>query len=131
MKLMRGLTIVMLAALSIGCRQARTATYDMTWSYEDDHTCSTMRHVILHWVDYPNYEYGYCSTELGKYLESLSSTHVPVVFEVYEPSAQLGGGDPIKIGTLTKWKSEFSHMGQFQDSVTQAPLRHPWEQFRH
>lgn len=102
----------------------------MTWRFEEDGTCRTMRHVMLTFVEYPAYRVGYCSDELAAYLDSLPETPVSVVFEVWKPDAELGGGDPVQVGTLTSWKWEFSHMGSYQETVTSVPPRHPWEPLR-
>lgn len=114
----------------LSCTAPRRATYEMTWRYEPDHTCRTMRHVVLRFVEYPAYVYGYCSDDLASFLDTLRASRVAVVFEVDDPEAQLGGGAPIKVGTLEKWRSEFEHMGMEQDSLTATPPRHPWVQFR-
>ena len=122
--------IILANVLVPGCSAPRRATYEMTWRYEQDHACRTMRHVVLRFVDYPAYIYGYCSDELANYLGSVPSSQVQVVFEVDHPEAQLGGGAPVKIGTLEHWRSEFQHMGMEQDSLTAVPPRHPWERVR-
>jgi hypothetical protein len=101
----------------------------MTWRLENDRTCTHSKHVVLTFVDYPAYRYGYCSDDLARYLDSLGSQQVRVIFEVRVPDAQLGGGYPVKVGTLEAWKSEFEHMGSCQDSLGGVPPAHPWEQF--
>ena len=112
------------------CSAPQRATFEMSWRYEDDRTCDTMRHVVLRFVDYPAYVYGFCSDELAAYLDTLPTHTVPVEFEVYAPEAQLGGGDPVRIGALERWAFEFAHTGTEQDSLTAEPPRHPWERFR-
>ena len=104
--------------------------YDMTWRYEQDRTCPTMRHVVLSFVDYPGYIYGYCSDDLASYLDSVSGSRITVVFKVYAPEAELGGGDPVQVGALKRWRSEFAHMGLELDTLTTVPPRHPWEGLR-
>ena len=116
--------------LATSCGTTHKAAYDMTWTFEADSTCPTMRHVILHFVEYPAYSYGYCSNELARYLDTLSSGRVSVTFSIYDPSAQLGGGDPVAVGSLHHWRWEFAHMGEFQDSVTGQAPAHPWQRFR-
>ena len=114
----------------VGCSAPRQAPYEMTWRYEQDYTCRTMRHVVLRFVEYPAYIYGYCSDDLASYLESLPGSRVEVVFEVDHPEAHLGGGAPVRVGTLEQWRSEFQHMWMEQDIPTAVPPRHPWEPLR-
>ena len=124
---------VIAGLLVLACTKARLATYQMDWHYEDDHTCPTMRHVILQFVDYPAYSYGYCSDELASYLSSLHVQRVQVVFSIWAPDAQLGGGNPISVGSLKHWRSEFQHMGfeQTQQDIRKGlPVHHPWERVR-
>ena len=128
---MRRLLIVgIMAWVPAACSSPQTASYNMTWGYENDGTCRSMRHVVLRFVDYPAYVYGFCSDELASYLDTLAAQTVPVDFEIYAPEAQLGGGSPIRVGTLEDWEFEFAHMGSRQDSVTASAPPHPWERLR-
>ena len=127
MRLRSGIAALITGSVLVSCQSTREVPYLMTWQYENDHTCRTMRHVLLRWVDYPGYEYGYCSDQLAQYLDSRGLDTVTVTFSIYAPDAPLGGGDPIRVGELTTWQWEFAHMGTFQDSLTAQPLHHPWE----
>lgn len=127
---MKRVALAVTSVFVLGCSAPRRATYEMTWRYEHDHTCPTMRHVVLKFVEYPAYIYGYCSDDLARYLESAPGSRVAVVFAVEHPEAQLGGGAPIKVGTLEHWRSEFDYMALEQDTLTALPPRHPWEPLR-
>jgi hypothetical protein len=127
---MKRVATAVTSLILLGCSAPRQATYQMTWRYEQDHMCPTMRPVVLRFVDYPAYIYGYCSDDLARYLASRPGSQVEVVFEVDHPEAQLGGGAPVRVGTLQEWRSEFQHMGMEQDTLTTIPPRHPWEPLR-
>ena len=85
-----------------------------------------MRHVILQFVDFPAYSYGICSDELARYLGSYGSRPLTVAFEIYAPDAELGGGEPTRIGDLTEWEDEFAHMGSYQEHLSAGKSMHPW-----
>lgn len=124
--LLVGCSAILTAALA--CQPSRDHPFLMRWHIEADRTCPRMRHVILTFADYPAYSYGLCSNQVADYLESRGGDTVTVVFAVFEPEAQLGGGNPERIGTLSRWRSEFVHSGT--NGSVDPGSRHPWDVFR-
>ena len=123
---MKGWILGLAFVTLVGCSSPQRATYQMTWRLEPDRTCPTMRHVILQFTQFPAYQYGICSDDVARYLESYGSRPLTVDFAIYAPEAQLGGGEPIRIGSLSAWKEEFSHMGSYEEQPSAAPPAHPW-----
>lgn len=87
-------------------------TFQMTWSYgEPSEKRPELKHIILTFVDHPNYYVGIWSSDLHLYLEKLPAKEVPVVFRVTTDFGNVRGYQEIQIGELKKWNESGGHGG--------------------
>jgi hypothetical protein len=126
------LGIAFLACLAAGAN--RRVVREMTWRYgEPAKEWPAAKHIILTFLDSPDDYIGIYSSDLGDYLETRPSHRVRVVFEVSPVFGGMHGADwinplkildlatgrvrgdvwhhEVRIGNLTKWRSDFSHSG--------------------
>jgi len=98
--------------------------FEMTWRYEPFPKRPDLKHIILTFVDFPNYYIGIYSSDLGRYLESLPADHVTVVFEVTRDLGGVRGYQEVQIGDLRKWHEGGGHGGRKGNYNPNDPT--PW-----
>lgn len=76
----------------------------MEWSFGDpDNGHPGADHIVLRFRSHPNHSVGFFSKDLGKYLETLPSRDVRVVFEVTLDCGRTRGFREVRIGVLRSW----------------------------
>lgn len=84
----------------------RQMTFDMEWSYgEKCESYPDADYIILRFKTHPNHYVGIVSRDLGKYLETLPSRDVRVVFDVTLDFGRTRGFHEVQIGELRSWNS--------------------------
>jgi hypothetical protein len=98
--------------------------FEMTWRYEPLQNRPDLQHIVLTFVEYPNYHVGVYSADLGRYLESLPDDRVTVVFEVTRDLGKVRGYQEVQIGELSSWHEAGGHGGRSGNYDPAAPT--PW-----
>lgn len=118
------LSIFVLSVLFVNKTEHRT--YPMTWSYgEPSERHSTLKHIVLTFVDYPNYYVGIWSSDLHLYLERLPTKEMPVVFRVTTDFGNVRAYQEIQIGELKKWDESGGHGGRIGNYDPKE--KSPWD----
>jgi len=90
----------------------REMAFDMGWSYgENSSSYPDADHIVLRFKSYPNQVVGIYSRNLGKYLETLPSHDVRVIFEVTLDFGKTRGFHEIQIGEVRSWDSVGGYAG--------------------
>ncbi len=90
----------------------RDMAFDMVWSYgENSEGHPDPEHIVLSYKSQPNHFIGIYSRDLGKYLETLPSRDVRVVFQVTLDFGSTRGFHEIQIGDLRSWNSHGGYTG--------------------
>ncbi len=90
----------------------------MTWSYQPVGNDTTRAHVVLQFVNYPDYMIGVHSTDLP---EKLEASGVKII--VTADFGVMRGFELAQIGPITQWSTEASYTAGTDN--TKAP---PWMQ---
>jgi hypothetical protein len=84
----------------------RQMGFDMEWSYGKKwESYPDADYIVLRFKSYPNNTVGIVSKDLGKYLRTLPSHDVRVVFDVTLDFGRTRGFNPVQIGELRSWNS--------------------------
>jgi hypothetical protein len=90
----------------------REMAFDMEWSYgEKSQSYPDADNIVLRFKSHPNHEVGIYSRNLGKYLETLPSPDVRVVFQVTLDFGRTRGFHAVQIGELRSWDSVNGYAG--------------------
>jgi hypothetical protein len=99
--------------------------FEMTWRNEPDPQRPDLGHIILTFVNFPNYYVGIYSSDLGRYLESLPTDRVTVVFAVTRDLGDVRGYQEVQIGDLRSWHAGGGHGGRSGNYRPDEPT--PWQ----